>query len=110
MEDDLMVERAKKYFHGEERYNCAQAVLAAFDATHEKIPGAKAFGGGRAPDGLCGAFHSAKELLGEQKFAEMIEEFSDAAGALNCREIRPLGKFSCCECVAFAAKKVQQHT
>lgn len=105
-----MIERAKKYFHGEERYNCAQAVLAAYDSEHEKIEGAKSFGGGRAPEGLCGALHSAKELLSEEKHAELVEEFSAAAGALKCREIRALGKFKCQECVAFAAEKVEHHS
>jgi hypothetical protein len=104
-----MIERAKNYFHGEEKYNCAQAVLAAYDAEHEKLADAKAFGGGRAPEGLCGAFHSAKELLGAEKFEEMLHEFKEAAGGLNCQEIRPLGKLSCRECVAFAAEKVQLH-
>lgn len=104
-----MIERAKRYFHGEEKYNCAQAVLAAYDPQHEKIAGAKAFGGGRAPEGLCGAFHSAKELLGEERFQEMLHEFEEAAGGLSCQVIRPLGKLSCKECVAFAAGKIEQH-
>ena len=105
-----MIERAKKYFHGEERYNCAQAVLAAFDEEHEKLAGAQSYGGGRAPDGLCGALHSAKELLGEEKHARVEEKFSEAAGALHCREVRALGKMSCAECVAFAASKVEKHS
>lgn len=104
-----MIERAKKMFHGEERYNCAQAVLAAFDAPMEKVQAAKAHGGGRAPAGLCGAFHAAKELLGEAKFTELKAEFSEAAGGLDCREIRPKGILPCRECVGLAADKVQQH-
>lgn len=105
-----MIERAKKYYHGEERYNCAQAVLAAFDSEHELIPGAKTLGGGRAPEGLCGAFHSAKQLVNEENHATMLAEFHEAAGAVSCREIRALGKLKCHQCVEFAAAKVQEHT
>lgn len=105
-----MIERAKKYFRGDEKYNCAQAVLAAFDSEHEKLVSAKSFGSGRAPDGLCGALHSAKELLGAEKHEQLMTEFCAAAGSLRCREIRALGKFKCQDCVAFAAEKVEQHT
>ncbi len=104
-----MIERAKRLFHGEEKYNCCQAVLAAYDSEHDKIEDAKSFGGGRAPDGLCGAFFGAKIILGDQSFDNIKEEFRTAAGGLNCQEIRPAGEFSCKECVALAAEKVQKH-
>ncbi|MFC1467215.1 hypothetical protein ACFLQY_00780 [Verrucomicrobiota bacterium] len=103
-----MIERAKKYFHGAEGYNCAQAVLAAFDAPMEQVLAAKAFGGGRAPEGLCGAFHAAKELVGEEAFAGMTSEMAEAAGGLSCREIRPLGKLSCRDCVVLAAELTKE--
>lgn len=104
----VMVEKAKDLFHGEERYNCAQAVLAAFDAPAEKVLAAKAHGGGRAPEGLCGAFHAVKELVGDEKFGGMTGKMVEAAGGLSCREIRPLGKLSCRECVGLAAQLTQE--
>jgi len=101
-------EKAVKYFHGKERYNCAQAVLRGFqeshNATQEKIDEFKAFGGGRAQGGLCGALFAAKTLAKDSTDAERIEaEFVELAGALKCREIRKIAKLSCKECVFTAA-------
>ena len=103
-----MIERAKNLFHGEEKYNCAQAVLAAFDVHEDKIAEAKAHGGGRAPEGLCGAFHAAKALVGEECFAGMTAKMAEAAGGLSCQEIRPLGQLSCRDCVGLAAELTQK--
>ena len=103
----MKVEQAKKYFHGAEGYNCAQAVLAVFDVPADELAAAKANGGGRTPDGVCGAFHSARELVGEVAFAEMSEKMADAAGSLRCREIMSLKKLSCRDCVGLATELVQ---
>lgn len=104
----MKVRKAKELFHGEEKYNCAQAVLAAFDASEEHIADAKKCGGGRAPEGLCGALHSFRILAGEEAFAEHADEFREKAGGLTCREVRPLGKLSCRECVGLAAELLQR--
>ena len=101
-------EKAVKYFHGQERYNCAQAVLKGFEKSHnveqEKIDKFKAFGGGRADGGLCGALFAAKTLADTPDKAKKIEdEFVNITGAKKCREIRKLGKLPCKECVFNAA-------
>ena len=59
-----MKEHALKVFRQPpERLNCAQAVLHAWREvsgdTSIALADLKPFGGGRAPDGLCGALHAA---------------------------------------------------
>ncbi|MCK4887217.1 MAG: C-GCAxxG-C-C family protein [Planctomycetes bacterium] len=106
-------EKAVKYFHGKERYNCAQAVLKGFEESHnvqqEKIDEFKAFGGGRADGGLCGALFAAKALAKDSTDAEKIEaEFIELAGALKCKEIRKIAKLPCKECVFTAASLLKK--
>ncbi len=102
-------EKAVQYFHGKEGYNCAQSVLKGFQTSHnvpqETIDDFKAFGGGRAEGGLCGALFAAKTLANDPAKAEKIEaEFAKIAGSLKCKEIRKIAKLSCKECVFTAAK------
>ncbi len=106
-------EKAVKYFHGQERYNCAQAVLKGFEESHnvqqKKIDEFKAFGGGRADGGLCGALFAAKTLADNPEKAEIITaEFVEIAGASTCRQIRKIGRLSCKECVFTAASLLQK--
>ena len=100
---------ATQYFHGKERFNCCQAVLKAYSdktgATDEQIrEHYGAHGGGRAPGGLCGALHAACELLDEEKFAILLEEFEKKAGAKTCRDIRTKKLLACVECVELVAR------
>ena len=105
---------AKALYHGVEKFNCAQAVLKAFEKEHgvseSDIQTASKAGGGRAEDGLCGALHSARKLVSGGAELERLEgAFEAQTGALKCREIRKLGRLNCKECVALSAKLVQQH-
>jgi hypothetical protein len=108
-----MKERAIEYFHGAERDNCAQAVHRSLnkfnrDQAHTicELAGA---GGGRAPGGLCGALYAAKQVLPEDRKAELRAYFEKHAGAVHCREIRRASRMSCRECVAAAAGYVEEH-
>ena len=69
-----MEEKAKSLFHGVEKYNCAQAVLAAYkdkvNVSQETIDEFKAYGGGRVPTGYCGALHAALYLTQGDKAME----------------------------------------
>lgn len=92
--------------------NCAQAVLRGFQHVfaipEERIGVAAAHGGGRAPEGRCGALHSALELLETEADRQaMQEEFQRQAGAVTCREVRSLRRLSCQDCVRLAAVLVQ---
>ncbi|MGE4286739.1 MAG: C-GCAxxG-C-C family (seleno)protein [Phycisphaerae bacterium] len=101
-----MVDKAQKLYHGEEHYNCAQAVLAAFkeryDVPQEMIDSFSAFGGGRAEGNTCGALHAAMELA-KERGVEIEQDFVREAGSAKCREIR-MAKFPCVECVKLAAR------
>jgi hypothetical protein len=89
------------------RGNCAQAVAQAW--TDKKDPGTAhaerfvAHGGGRAPEGLCGALHAARELAGDHKetLTELFKQNAD--GHITCRAIRKNRIMPCTDCVALAA-------
>ncbi len=95
------MKQASDYFHGEENYNCAQAVLACAGASPELIEANKVNGGGRAPEGLCGALHAVRLLLNdEQKFRELCEEFARKTnGALTCRQLKGEARLPCPACL-----------
>lgn len=86
-----------------ERLNCAQAVLDAY----QKVSGLKvasvtefaAFGGGRAPGGLCGALHAALAAYPEQREA-LASAFAAKAKETHCKELKRQQHVSCEECVA----------
>ena len=83
------------------RYNCAQSVAAGAER-FDLVPGFAAMGGGRAPDGLCGALYALLELLPEQERDAAKRHFAAKAGAIRCREIKGGTGFPCVSCVALA--------
>jgi len=106
----MPIDKAKKHFlgkDGHERLNCADAILKAFD---ELDPGSKdklCKGGGRSPNGECGAYCAAKTILEGKdpgKVEELKKYFEDLAGSLKCDEIRSRRKLSCLGCVEKAAE------
>lgn len=109
----MVVNKAASLFHGPEKYNCCQAVLKAFEDIHdiseERVIECKAFGGGRAPDGMCGALYAAHLLIEDQEVKDKVqEEFLKTAGSTRCREIKQLGTLDCKGCVMEAAKLVSK--
>ena len=60
------------------RYNCAQSV-AAGAGREDLIPAMAAMGGGRAPEGICGALYAALQLLPEEKQAAAMAEMRELA-------------------------------
>ncbi|MFC1511000.1 C-GCAxxG-C-C family (seleno)protein [Candidatus Margulisiibacteriota bacterium] len=106
--------KAGKHFLGQDghkRLNCAEAIIEAFKgklSTDEQALLCK--GGGRSPEGLCGAYCSAKHLLQKNcpdKVKEFTKSFIEQAGSLNCQEIRSGKKLSCLGCVEKAAEFVE---
>ena len=83
-------------------YNCAQAVAKAF-GHDELLEQLKSCGGGRAPNGICGALHAAMMVSRESQREKMMQSFQDAAGNVHCRDIRQEGVTPCVECVRHAA-------
>lgn len=105
----MSVEAARNYYTGNgggKRMNCAQAVLSAFKEKFaledDLVNSFKAYGGGRAPDGLCGAYYAVKCIIDihDKEKAEKLEKyFMEHAGALKCLNIKELRKLSCIGCV-----------
>ena len=105
---------AAKYFHGKERFNCCQAVLKAYadnadisdDYIHENF--AK-YGGGRAPEGMCGALYAAVLLLKDQpeELNKIADEFTKSASSANCRDIRKAGTLHCIQCVELVGQMLE---
>jgi len=101
--------KASKYFHGQDRYNCAQAIMRAFrdrlSVSEEAIKACRKFGGGRAEGGVCGAVHAAHMLIEDPEIVRKLDDlFFCQAGSVKCREIRKLKKLSCVECVDLTAE------
>lgn len=93
-----------------QRLNCAQSVLHAFQEvtgqTHLSLADFQRQGGGRAPDGLCGALHAACAIAPEQ--ADQLKmRFATSLGSLYCLELRAARQHPCEVCVSHAADLVE---
>ena len=108
-------------------YNCAQAVLCAFqddlgfdEETLKKLGAAYCVGMG-SMEGTCGALIAAEMILGLKKFKgravireakDLLGEFKKEAGAITCRDLKGLdtGKVLCpCdECVRIATSLAEK--
>jgi hypothetical protein len=105
----MSVTKAKEYYTdrgGPKKLNCAQAEIAAFrekfDLDDNAVHLFASFGGGKAPEGECGALCAAKFILSKNhqgKIAERQKIFTSKAGSVRCKEIRHLKKLSCVGCV-----------
>lgn len=94
--------------------NCAQSVARAWaeksghpdaDELHRRF---ESCGGGKAPEGLCGALHAACELAGESHHEAVKAQFADKAeGKLTCRDIRRGRIMPCADCVGTAATALE---
>ena len=101
--------KAKNNYTGQggcQRMNCAQAVISAFkedfNIGEDMVDTFGSYGGGRAPEGLCGAYYAVKSILSKQdpsKLEELEKHFLEHAGALECSNIKGLKKLSCVGCV-----------
>ena len=102
-----MKEKALSRFHcPPEPLNCAQAVAYGYQQvtgdSKLSIAELQAFGGGRAPEGICGALYSAC-LISPTKAEALKKRFSEATGSVFCRELKKGKKTPCEKCVAEAA-------
>ena len=115
----MSVTKAKCYYLGQDghkRMNCAQSVLSAFKERFyiddELIEEFKSYGGGRAPDSLCGAYYAAKKIINDyykDKIKEFEQYFIMQAGSIKCHAIREAKKLSCLECVEKSVEFVQEN-
>lgn len=106
----MPVNKAKKHFLGidnHKRLNCADAIRQAFTELDQETKEVLCKGGGRSPDGECGALCAAKSILKKhhpQQVKELDKFFLELAGSKNCDEIRSLKKLSCLGCVEKSAE------
>ncbi len=83
-------------------YNCAQTICAAF-GREDLLEEMKACGGGRAPEGTCGALYGAMQVAPERA-AELKAAFCERTGASQCRYLKSELRVPCQECVQTAAE------
>ena len=95
-----------------ERLNCAQSVLYAWrevsSDTSIALADLKPFGGGRAPDGLCGALHAACIVAPDHAEA-LKQNFTARLGSLYCKELRAAKVHPCETCVTQATELLELH-
>ncbi|MFH1379676.1 MAG: C-GCAxxG-C-C family (seleno)protein [bacterium] len=105
--------KASDYFHGCEKYNCAQAVVKSLQEVC-RIPDAvidsfHAKGSGKADGGICGSVYAVRSLLKETKDLDRFNAmFIEKAGSLTCKEIRKLKFISCAGTTDLASEIVQK--
>jgi hypothetical protein len=109
--------KAKNHFLGKDghaKLNCAQSVIKAchdlFCASVQDVDAFSAFGGGKAPEGKCGAFYAACQLALKNnsfKLNQFEQDFINAAGSLKCSEIRKQRRLSCLGCVEKATELLE---
>jgi len=92
--------KADKFFRTEpEKLNCAQCILKAFQAqlniSDSIIAEFRRYGGGRAPEGVCGALYAADYLLKQHGKNSIQEEFRQKTNAVTCLELRKKRKVLC---------------
>lgn len=106
-----MKDHALAVFHRlPENLNCAQAVMDAWQRTTgiaaDGVEGYRAFGGGRAPEGECGALYAACQAAPEAA-EPMRKAFAEKAGSGRCHALKRELGFPCRECVALAAELLE---
>ncbi len=106
-----MKSKALEYFlQPPARYNCAQAVLAAYrEVTGDcrcTLESFQTLGGGRAPEGICGALHAAC-LLCPEATPSLQAAFQAQTGALTCHALKK-PDVPCTDYVALAAELLEE--
>lgn len=96
------------YMQTPKEYNCAQAIVKAY-GRDDLLDPLKSCGGGKAPDGLCGALYAALLLASECGQDALKQQFFDEIGDIHCQMIRKTGQAKCIDCVRIASKLLEQH-
>lgn len=105
--------KSEHYFHLlPENLNCAQAILKGFqnefNISNSEIEEYRAWGGGRAEGGMCGALFSAERLLRQIGKESVVEEFQVLTGGTLCTEIKER-IFTCAEYVRMIDELVEKN-
>lgn len=105
--------KSENFFHAKpENLNCAQSVLKSFqkefNIQDEVIEEFRAFGGGRAPEGTCGALFAADFLIKKLGKDSIKSEFIDQVGSYACLDIKRKNKVPCLDCVRIADELLEK--
>ena len=108
------MKQAAREFFLQRRGNCAQAVAHAWKSKNPESPHTVEHfancGGGRAPEGLCGALHAGCVMAGDAHAASIRRKFAERTGGHHtCRAIRAAKVLPCAGCVALAAELLERH-
>ena len=104
--------KSEEYFHRKpDNFNCAQSLLKGFQhefqVSNETVEAFRAFGGGRAEGGLCGALYAANYLMQKVGKEPLNESFAKRIAYERCKDIKENKRFSCEECVKIADEFVE---
>ena len=104
--------KSELYFHIQpENLNCAQAILKGFqkefNVTENDIEAYRAWGGGRAPEGICGALFSANRLLNQVGKPSITKDFNTKVSEINCSKIKAI-HFPCLKCIEIADELLER--
>lgn len=84
-------------------HNCAQSVAAAA-GREDLVEALKSNGGGRTPEGRCGALYAAMLMAPAEKHEAIRKSFLERAGSEFCKELRAAGQTPCVKCVEIGAE------
>ena len=93
------------YMQKPKQYNCAQAVAKVF-GRNDLVESLQSCGGGKSPNGLCGALYAAMLLAGEEQSEAIKEQFLKEIGHSECMAIRKNGQATCLDCIRRAAESL----
>lgn len=104
---------ADKYFgKTEDKLNCAQAVLKAFQneflITEEEIKEFGNYGRGKADNGLCGAIYATNYLMQKKNDKLVLKEFENKLGAIQCKTLKEM-KLSCLDILKISDKIIEDN-
>ncbi len=114
----MSVEKAKANYMpkgAQKKMSCGQSVISAFkdkfSLDDSVIASFAAYGGGKAPGGVCGAYYAAQYILNlknKDKAKECEDVLVSHAGSLKCKEIRQLKRLPCIGCVEKMAEILEK--
>ncbi len=102
---------ASGYFHHPDYgYNCAQAITYHHGETAETLALMAKKGGGRAPQGICGALYGGLHVLRHdpEKQQTLKQAFCQVVGSPICREIKTQRLASCHHCIEVTDQVLQE--
>lgn len=103
----MSLSRALKTFRQNPwKYNCAQSISAAF-GREDMVPALGSCGGGRAPEGLCGALYGAITVAPYLR-EQLTHSFLEKRGAITCHDLKRKAGADCRLCVSTAAGLLEE--